>query len=77
MEGVIYPSDPLVSLRKTIIFSPKDWSQDKSDAWIYGVVIGWDDEVLKELSIKFNWSQHHINRLKLLNNKFIKLQASQ
>ena len=76
MEGIIYPSEPLESLRRTIIFSPKDWSQDKSDAWIYGVIIGWDDDTLNELSSKFGWSSEHSNRLKLLNNKFIKLQES-
>ncbi len=32
------------SLQTTIAFDSRDWSIDKRLAWIYGVLMGWDDE---------------------------------
>ena len=71
-----YPTDPLESLRNTIVFGAKDWSEHKRDAWIYGIVVGWNDESLSELSKKYRWSEEHAQRLKQLNQAFKRLQQT-
>ena len=71
-----YSTDPLESLRNTIVFGAKDWSEHKRDAWIYGIVVGWNDESLSELSIKYRWSEEHVQRLKQLNQAFKRLQQT-
>jgi hypothetical protein len=35
-------------------------------AWIYGIVCGWDDDMLPELADKFGWSDEAVARLKRL-----------
>lgn len=61
---------PLASLESVISFSAKDWSIERSDAWVYGVVLGWDDDSLKELSLKFRWNNEDVTRLKMLHRNF-------
>lgn len=31
------------SIHNAIVFGSKDWSVYSKDAWIYGIVVGWDD----------------------------------
>ena len=71
VEG--YPNNPLKSLRNTVVFGAKDWSVDKRDAWIYGIIVGWNDESLENLAKKYHWSPEHIQRLKRLNARFKQL----
>lgn len=35
-------SDAMQSLRNTIVFDSKDYSASRRDAWVYGIVVGWD-----------------------------------
>lgn len=65
--------NPLESLHNTIVFSVRDYGNYSKDAWIYGIIVGWDDESLKELKIKFSWDDEAINRLKTLHDRFKKL----
>lgn len=32
--------NPYESLYDVLVFDSRDWSQNKNDAWIYGVVVG-------------------------------------
>jgi hypothetical protein len=52
----------LEHLASTIAFDSKDWSLTKRDAFIYGIVIGWDEEAMKELA------ERHV-----LNEKMVEL----
>ena len=61
---------PLESIDCTLAFASKDWAVDKNDAWIYGIVVGWDDEALLELKEKFGWTNSTVDRLKALHSKF-------
>lgn len=63
---------PFESLHDTIVFSSKDWSLCKTDAWIYGVIVGWDEDALKEIKKDFNWSDDIADRLKQLHEAFTK-----
>lgn len=55
------------SLRNTMVFSSQDWSVAPDFAWIYGIVVGWNDESFAELRKKFRWSESECNRLKQLH----------
>jgi hypothetical protein len=73
---------PFESLHDIITTNSRDWSDSKSDAWIYGIIVGWETEpedlidgedpqgALKELQKKFNWSDENVNKLRLLHEKF-------
>jgi len=66
---------PIESITSTLAFATKDWSIDKNDAWIYGVVAGWDDDSLSELQGRFGWTGADIARLKQLHRACNDLRA--
>jgi hypothetical protein len=66
---------PLEAIHCTLAFATKDWSIDKSDAWIYGIVAGWDDASLDELRVKFRWTITDLDRLRKLHKSFNKLRT--
>ena len=36
--------DPIKALRDTLAFAVDDWGDSRAKAWVYGIVLGWDDE---------------------------------
>lgn len=66
--------DPKESLHNVIVFHPRDWGKDKGDAWIYGIVIGWDAASLAELEVRHGWKPEDIARLSRLHSAFIHLE---
>ena len=64
------PECPLKSLKGIIAFDSKDWGTNARDAWIYGIVLGWDEPAIKELADKHGWSPMAVDRLKRLHKKF-------
>jgi hypothetical protein len=61
------------SLHTALACSTRDMSKDKLDAWVYGIVVGWDDDTLAELSKLHGWEESTIQRLIKLHNGFDKL----
>jgi len=71
---------PLYSLETSMAFDTRDWSQVKRDAWLYGIICGWEnenplvgekeDDALIEICEKHGLDR---KRLKSLRNKFKKL----
>lgn len=59
------------SLRLAITTSSTDWSATERHAWIYGIVVGWDEGSLKELKVRFGWSPETIARLRILHQGFV------
>lgn len=57
------------SLKNICAFSPRDWSLDREDAWIYGIVSGWG-ESLTEVAQQHKWSDETTARLKRLHEQF-------
>lgn len=51
------------SLRSIIATDPRDWSVDRRDAFIYGLVIGWDRESFDELKSVHGWGEELAARL--------------
>jgi hypothetical protein len=66
------PTNPLQALRESYCRSSKDMSESKFDAWVYGVVVGWDDKSYVELKVLHNWSDEMIAYQKLLHSNFNK-----
>ncbi|RLL17998.1 hypothetical protein [Acinetobacter chengduensis] len=66
--------NPLESLRSAVVFSSKDYSSCKRDAWIYGIVVGWEGKALEEVSKKHRWDKETVERLKRLRLAYIELE---
>lgn len=47
LEGV------LRFLHRCIVFDSKDYSQHRRDVWLYGVVVGWDQDCKEEFVPRF------------------------
>lgn len=67
------PTNPLQAITESYTRSPRDMSQWMFDAWIYGIVVGWDDASYEELSKKHNWSKENISYNKQLRQSYMEL----
>lgn len=70
MESIIHPLD---SMKACMAFDSRDWSLNKNDAWIYGIVHGWPEDALSEVAEKHKWIPVEVARLRLLHSDFKKL----
>ena len=55
--------DPRESAAACMAASPRDWSLDHRDAWLWGIVCGWGEEALHHLAKKHNWNENTVSRL--------------
>lgn len=60
------------SLRDSMVFWTGDWSSNPKLAWTWGIIIGWDDECLSELSNRFDWDPSQVALLKRLRADYVK-----
>jgi hypothetical protein len=58
------------SLQAALAFSPKDWSQHHRDAWVWGIINGWDSEAMREVAEQHGWSPDTVRRLERLHRQF-------
>lgn len=75
------------SLADTIAFDSRDWSLDRKDAWIYGIVCGWSDyddpeeSAMTDVAAKHGRCDATVDVLKQLhcrfNEVFPQLKASE
>lgn len=73
MSDIKCEINPFESLECTIAFDVKDWGADRRSAWIYGIILGWDDEeCFKEFKAKFGWDDEIIKRIKTLRGNYLK-----
>ena len=63
------PENPLQSVRDTICLDSKDYSLNHRDAWLYGIVVGWDDS-LDSIARYHDWSTDTVSRLKRLHTAY-------
>jgi hypothetical protein len=54
------PTNPLQRLRETLAFTSRDCSEDKMIAFMYAIIVGWDDASYEELKTEHNWSDADI-----------------
>jgi hypothetical protein len=58
------------SLRATMATDPRDWCLYRRDAWVYGIVMGWNKESLTQLQKTHHWTDEAITRLVNLHQQF-------
>jgi len=69
---------PACSAAASLSSVPRDTSEDHRDAWLYGIVLGWEwpgypghnEEVMEELAEKHDWSPATVARLRRLRAKY-------
>jgi hypothetical protein len=66
------PTNPLQRLHETFAFTSRDCSEDKMIAFMYGVVMGWDDASYAELQPKHNWSDKDVELQKMWHKNYQK-----
>ncbi|WIE81388.1 hypothetical protein [Curtobacterium sp. MCSS17_016] len=74
MSGVLH------ELRQHVAMSSADWSQTRSDAWIYGVIVGWDlgpdddpvfdEPAMPDIAARFNLTDEQVTELRRLHDEF-------
>lgn len=42
----------------------RDWTANQHDAWIYAVLIGWDDDTLTEIAVKHRWNEERVKYIR-------------
>lgn len=67
---MIDTEDPGKSLRWVLAFAVRDWSQNRRDAWLWGIIHGWDDEAMAEMASQHDWTPEACARLRRLHAKF-------
>jgi hypothetical protein len=70
----------LTELRQHVAMSSADWSRSKSDAWIYGVIVGWDlkadddpehdESAMPDIAARFNLTDEQVSELRRLHHEF-------
>lgn len=59
------------SVASCMAFSSRDWSIDRRDAWMWGIVHGWDDESMTEIAALHNWRCDDVDRLRRLRTDWL------
>lgn len=65
----------LESIKVAITTSSRDNSAYGRDAWVYGIVVGWD-EALLDVAKQHRWDEETVARLQRLRQQFIELENS-
>ena len=64
------PTNALQALRESYTLSSRNMSESKFDAWIYGIIVGWDDASYRELQPKHGWTDDQVLYNKLLHENY-------
>ena len=38
----------------------RDWTADRTDAYLYAILVGFDDDTLTEVAARHRWDEHRI-----------------
>lgn len=73
-------SGVLTELRHRVSMSSADWSQSKSDAWLYGVIVGWDlkpdddpehdESAMTDIAARHDLTDAQVAELRRLHDEF-------
>lgn len=53
-------SRAVVAVGNQMRVNSRDWAADRGDAYLWAVLIGWDDEALQEVAAKHRWNEHRV-----------------
>ena len=71
--------DPKRAISDLLAFNSRDWSLDKADAWLWGIVFGWDDETdpaesaMPDVARRHGWDEHDVARLRRLHARWVEM----
>lgn len=68
-------TNPIDSLRAAMATDPRDWSVNKTDAWLWAIIMGWD-EALPEVAARHGWTIGDASRLFELHEAFCRAEAN-
>ena len=83
MRKLYEPEHPLDSLHNIVVCDSRDWSLRHRDAWLYGIICGWDDEAgdaepdedaMTCVAGKHGWKKDDIARLRRLRKRYRQLE---
>lgn len=70
-------AEALSRVRRMVATDSRDWSRDRSDAWLYGLLCGWDcedqhehdddcgdDGAMRDVAADLGWSGEDVARLR-------------
>jgi hypothetical protein len=67
-------TEALNSIYDCMVFDARDWAAGRRDAWLWGVLVGWDpdedgdtDDAMSEIAAKYGWSEADVARVRRLN----------
>lgn len=70
--------NPLEAIERAISLSSRDWSKNRGDAALYGIVFGWDDDdgnprnsAMAEVAAKVGWSPVDVERIRALHRAYL------
>lgn len=66
------PTNPLQRLRETFAFTSRNCSDDKMIAFMYAIVMGWDDASYVDLKAQHNWTDEDVRLQKLWHENYEK-----
>ena len=79
-------ADPFKALHDVISFSSMDFGSVSDVAWMYGIVVGWDNDdpdegehphaAMRELAQRFNWPYRKVQLLRNLHTEWIRRTSS-
>lgn len=75
------PTNPIRSIEQLLALDSRDWSITRGDAWLWGIVKGWDDNdpdlsAMDAVARKHSWTPHEIARLRTLHQGWLALAAA-
>jgi hypothetical protein len=53
-------SRAVVAICNQMRVNSRDWAADRGDAYLWAVLIGWDDDALQEVAAKHRWNEHRV-----------------
>jgi hypothetical protein len=65
-------ADVADSLGTVMATDPRDWSLSSRDAWVYAIILGWDDHSLNEVAKRHNWDSSTKKRLREMRALWVK-----
>lgn len=66
----------IANLRSTLIHMPREMAAVAEDAWLYGIIVGWD-EALDSVAQNHGWNEETVARLLDLRNQFSRLTLAE
>ncbi|WP_411098972.1 hypothetical protein [Streptomyces sp. x-45] len=60
-SGIARAVNAVCNMMRVGVGDTRDWSADRHDAYLWGVLIGWDDDTLKNVAARHRWNEHRIH----------------